>query len=285
MKIGCILVVYNPNIELTKKAIDTILPQVDLVSIIDNSTQKICQKVFEDYNEKCHYISMNGNVGIAGAQNEGLRYLLSLKYDYILFMDQDSISPNDLVVTLLNNLLILQNGKYNVGGIGPRPINRQNNQDYKALIKKGTIITPEITEVSEIISSGSLIPLENFQKTGFMEDKLFIDGVDHEWCWRARSLHKMRFFISENSKLSHQLGEGDKFFVIRNVAISTPFRMYYQFRNYLLLIRRGYVPMYWKVINGIKYSIKMFYYPIFVPPRKAYFVQILRGIRDGILNR
>lgn len=285
MKIGCILVIYNPNIDLAKKSIDSILPQVDMVCIMDNSTQIISKGVFENYNEKCYYVSMNGNVGIAAAQNKGLEYLLSLKYNYVLFMDQDSISPNDLVGSLLENLLFLQGEKYNVGGIGPRPINRQNNQDYKALIRKGAIITPDITEVSEIISSGSLIPLENFPKVGFMEDKLFIDGVDHEWCWRANSLYKMRFFISENSKLSHQLGEGDKFFVVRKVAISTPFRIYYQFRNYLLLIRRGYVPIYWKLVNGIKYSIKMVYYPIFVSPRKKYFVQILRGVRDGILNR
>lgn len=115
-----------------------------------------------------------------------------------------------------------------------------------------------------------------------MDGSLFIDGVDHEWCCRCNKIMKGRFFIAENEHLSHQLGEGDRCFLWKKVAIPTPFRTYYQFRNYFILICRGYVPLYWKISNGIKYIIKAFYYPIFISPRKEYLKNIYGGIRDGI---
>lgn len=36
-----------------------------------------------------------------------------------------------------------------------------------------------------IISSYSLVPLRNFLIVGNMDERLFIDFVDDDWCWRA----------------------------------------------------------------------------------------------------
>ena len=80
----------------------------------------------------------------------------------------------------------------------------------------------------------------------------------------------MAFFISESVQLSHQVGEGDRPFIFRKVAIPTPFRTFYQFRNYFRLVHRGYVPLYWKVSNGFKYSIKFFLLSFMFPAYKLH---------------
>lgn len=90
-----------------------------------------------------------------------------------------------------------------VGAIGPRAFNRCENKEYRGNVKKGKKINNEITEVSELISSASLIAISNFEKVGLMDETLFIDGVDHEWCWRANLRMGGRFFIVETIKLSH----------------------------------------------------------------------------------
>jgi rhamnosyltransferase len=117
-----------------------------------------------------------------------------------------------------------------------------------------------------------------------LDDSLFIDGVDHEWCWRASFKLQLRFFIIESVILSHMLGEGDRHFLIRKVAIPTPFRTYFQFRNYFKLVKRNYVPIYWKFSNGFKYIIKYFYFSLMVKPRMEYFKMINKGIIDGLRN-
>jgi len=284
MEIGCIIVLYCPDILLLKKALNAVKDQVDCIFLVDNSTSNNYDVSDIIFNDKIIYHKMQKNIGIAGAQNIGIRYFLQNNYSHVIFLDQDSIIFPKTVTQLIQDLQSLQKASINVGGIGACPINRQNGEKYIKSLKKDKYLYDDIREVSEIMNSMSLIPIRNFLDVGLMEEELFIDGVDHEWCWRANKMKNFRFFISEKTFISHQLGEGDRFFVIRNVAISTPFRTYYQFRNYFILVRRNYVPIYWKVSNGLKYFVKLFYFPLFIKPRKEYLKNILKGTIDGISN-
>lgn len=285
-QILCILVLYNPNKALLFSAIDSIIGQIDRLWISDNSPQAILtEDTFRQYGEKVIYRQMAGNVGIAAAQNVGLQYAIDTGFEYIYYLDQDSISPSGIIEQLKSDLQMLESNGTVVAAIGPRPVNRQDNKEYRGSVNKGKYFAPGITRVSELMSSASLIRVENFRKAGLMESDLFIDAVDFEWCWRAKENFGGQCFISEKCRLSHQLGEGDKFFIVRKVRTPTPFRVYYQFRNYFWLLPRKYVPFYWKLSNGIKYFIKLFYYPIFLSPRSAYFKRIMSGINAGLFKK
>ena len=282
-KVICVLVLYNSNVELLSKVISAILPQVDLLWISDNSIEPLHLPFIDEKTSCIIYRKMPGNIGIAAAQNYGVRYAIENNFDYLFFLDQDSISPANIINELLLQYDYLCSNFMTVGAIGPRAFNRCENKEYRGNVKKGKKINNEITEVSELISSASLIAISNFEKVGLMDETLFIDGVDHEWCWRANLRMGGRFFIVETIKLSHHLGEGDRHFLWKKVPIPTCFRTYYQYRNYFILLRRNYVPIYWKVSNGIKYMVKLFYYPLCVPPRLLYIKNIWKGIRDGII--
>jgi len=284
MKIGCIIVLYNPDLSIFEKVLNSIVNQVDGIFIADNSPIKIDEKFIGNH-KSIIYKKMLGNTGIAAAQNVGITHFKKFKFSHVIFLDQDSIAGKELVSQLIEDLEFLGKELIQVGGIGPRSINRESNQEYRGKVRRGKPITQYITEVCEIISSASLVPIEHFENIGPLDVSLFIDGVDHEWCWRAKKTKNLRFFISEKAHLSHKLGEGDRFFILRNVAIPTPFRTYYQFRNYFILLRRNYVPIYWKLANGFKYLIKYFYFQLAVQPRKEYFKNINKGIWDGIRNK
>ena len=70
---------------------------------------------------------------------------------------------------------------------------------YQETKKRGKIFSEDLTEVNELMSSTSLIPIEMFSKVGLLEETLFIDGVDHEWCWRAKKIENLRFFCFRES--------------------------------------------------------------------------------------
>ena len=281
-KIGCVLVLYNPNIELTKIVLEKIIPQVELVCIIDNSTQSDSKSFFKQKYDNCHYISMNGNAGIAEAQNVGIKYLISQNFDHVLFLDQDSIAPANMVGKLADAISILCKNNIKVGGLGPRLENRESGDLYTPLVSKGSRYSKNLVEVSEIISSGSLVPVKAFLEVGGFDAYFFIDGVDHEWCWRAKASF-WRFFISDEIVLSHQLGEGDKSFLfIKNINIPAPIRCYYLYRNYLIMLRYPYVPLYWKVSRFIILFSKFLYLSLFISPRRLYVSNILKGLRDGL---
>lgn len=279
MKIGCILVLYNPSFPLLDMVVKSVENQVDALFLADNSDINSEHLIQCD---KAIYKKMSGNVGIAAAQNEGIRFFLSQGFSHLFFLDQDSVLSSGLVNQLVDDWESLEKNHVLIGGIAARPINRKSGKKYQASTTQGSHYSDNLTEVGEIMNSSSLITAKNFSEVGLFEEGLFIDGVDHEWCWRASMLKDFRFFISEKAQLSHQLGEGDRFFIIRDVAIPTPFRSYYQFRNYFILLRRKYVPLHWKILNGFKYFIKLFYFPLFVKPKRAYLKNSLRGIRDGL---
>jgi len=278
IKIGCVIVLYNPSEPLLEKVIESIDKQVHTIFFADNSDHP----ANKNFGENSIYRKMDGNVGIAAAQNEGIRYFLTNHYTHLFFLDQDSVLSIGLVDQLLKDLQQLQGAGLKVGAIGARPFNRESGKKYQASVTKGSRLKLNITEVGEIMNSASLIPSENFIDVGFFDEGLFIDGVDHEWCWRAKKNLNFRFFISENAKISHYLGEGDRFFLIRPIAIPTPFRAYYQFRNYFILSKRSYVPSYWKWKNGIKFFIRFFYLSLCVKPKRIFFKKCIQGIYDGI---
>lgn len=284
MSVGCVIVTYNPNIDLLQNVIDSVLSQADKIFISDNSTQNFNGKcVLND--SKIVYVKHGFNLGIAAAQNVGIEYFNSLKYTHVILLDQDSVMPNGLVKTLYSDLEYLLVKGIIVGGIGPKIINKDGLSEYKkSIVVHSDFKNNFIVEVSELMSSATLIPLLNFENIGLFDENLFIDGVDHEWCWRASHKGKYRFFISSKTKLYHKLGEGDKFFVFKKISIPTPIRTFYQYRNYINLLSRNYVPLKWKVLNGIKYFVKYFYYPLFVSPRIDYFRFINKGIFQGVIS-
>lgn len=282
-RIGCIVVLYNPDVSLLLKSIDSVKNQVDAIFFSDNSTDHFDKKKLSIL-ENVVYEKMPGNIGIAAAQNVGIRYFMEHDFSHIIFLDQDSIMVSGMVQQLLTDMRRLENKSIAVGAIGARSFHRESNKSYRGLIKKGKFIDQGISEMTELISSASLITLNNFKNVGLLEEDLFIDAVDFEWCWRAAHICKFRFFISEKVQLSHQVGEGDRNLVLRDVAIPTPFRTYYQFRNYFILARRSYVPLYWKLSNGFKFFIKFFYYSLILPQKKEYLMNMIKGIKDGIVS-
>ena len=84
MKVISILVLYNPNMILLKENIYSVLQQVDYLYISDNTPGRTVglDEIIRGY-ENVLYQSMEGNVGIAKAQNYGIKFAIENKFDYI----------------------------------------------------------------------------------------------------------------------------------------------------------------------------------------------------------
>ncbi len=286
-KVGAIVVLYNPDFTVTRNALSSLVDQVDQVCVVDNSLSDHTEELSRF--PSVEYKPLLKNIGIAAEQNIGIRYFIDLGYDFVLFSDQDSIAPGNVVDKLLENYQALKEAGIKVGAVGTRAINRQSgllyvdkSNEIRVINKRALSNSSNVTECYSIKSSISLILCKAFNIVGGFDESLFIDGVDNEWCWRAWHKCGLRSFIVEDAKISHMLGEGDRCFFWKKVAIASPFRVYYQFRNYLWLCRREYVPRYWKKKNGMKFFVKLFYYPICVAPRAMYLRCIVHGVITGL---
>lgn len=283
-KLHAVMVTFHPDINVVTKNIDNLLAShvVDGVHIVDNTPGGAALDTLNGVNVFVH--CLGDNKGIATAQNVGIQAALDVDADYIVLFDQDSVLEIDLVPKLLSAIQHAKLQGINIACLGPRPLDVFSGKKYRPVIQKEHSISSDITVCSQIIASGKLIDASVLKNIGLMEDSLFIDGVDHEWCWRARKYGYV-VAIAETAVMKHTLGDAREKFMGLSYKVGSAIRMYYQFRNVIILSRRGYVPLYWKVRNilGMFFRFYVFgFNRVDSSIRRQY---MLKGIVDGIKKR
>ncbi len=280
-KIYSILVSYNPDIEELNQAVCRLKIQTDIVVVCNNSDYDI---KFEDEQE-VKIFNFGENLGIAKAQSIGMKWAFENGADFILQMDQDSIPHGDLVKRLLECYEELTNSGCKIGLVGSQDYDKDSLKESKPKIDRGNSLKNiNYIKINQVISSGTLISKECYDLVGEMDNDLFIDAVDYEYCWRAR---KQGFLVIKNieAKIAHKFGNGIKKVLGITMIVPSPIRHYYQYRNLILLINRNYVSNYWKITNLLKQFLKFIFLPFILDKKKERFSYMIKGIKDGILRK
>lgn len=90
--------------------------------------------------------------------------------------------------------------------------------------------------------------------------------------------------ITQRLKLQHKVGQCDHVFMGYPIIQSAPVRYYYQYRNFLWLIRRNYVPLKWKINAGIRKLAEIILLLFYVKAKLAILKNIFLGIKDGLCH-
>lgn len=279
--IGAVVILYKPDSSQTYQLIESVIEQVDVLCVIDNSPEATQLNVGK---EKLHYHHFPNNVGVASAHNIGLRDLLSSGCIYGLLLDQDSQIDGDFVFRLSSLMVASKVNKRPLVAIGPRIICSFSEKLVKPRVQREVMVYDDLVCVTQIISSGMMIDLSKLSQIGLKDETLFIDGVDHEWCWRAQT-HDFMVAIASKIEMVHRLGDTRSKFAGVTYKVGSPIRLYYQFRNILLLARRAYVPKYWKFRNLSVLPIRLLANSILQTDRRARLGFMLCGLWDGVCNK
>ncbi len=207
-----IIVTYNFDQNL-KHNLNNIIKQIDSLIIIDNGSTVCCtnflQNIQKKYSKKVSIIYNKQNLGLARAQNQGLIHLKPFKPKWVIFFDQDSNPEKNMIKNILE---VAKHEKYSL--LGPQIIEDSVKKQTKYLIKKRNSLFFQRVNIEDknlknnvygLISSGSVIKFEVFEKIGLFRENFFIDYIDFEFCLRAK-LNNYKIFIVENSFLFHKQG-------------------------------------------------------------------------------
>lgn len=220
---------------------------------------------------------MRENKGIATAQNIGIAKAREIGAEFVIFFDQDSQCEPSLIDTLQLEFITMRNSGMKIGAIGPMMLDKQSGKLYDE--NHHTEENP--LPVTTIISSGTFTSLDVLDEVGEMSDTLFIDYVDHEWCWRAQN-HGYRIFESPNAILSHQVGDRIIKFCGHAFLLSAPLRYYYQYRNALWLTKFDYVPISWKRKTIRLQLAQLIFIPWYTSSPLVCLLSMLKGIVVGL---
>ena len=285
-----IVVAFNFSGERADNIITRLINQGVYTIVVDNSDRhsNFLESITSDY-----YFN-GGNVGIAKAQNTGIRRALTKGAKGVLIFDQDSLIPGDYVVKMLQ---VANSVPENIGIISPKILDLNTGQftnprSYRRNAK-GIKINNSIENDSDYfyaakpIASGQFIFSRVFQEVGVMEENYFIDAVDTEFNLRA-ILAGYESIVHGDVLLHHTIGSK------RTVTIGpillrpsnhSAFRKYFIERNNIWMYRKFKKNVQGLGLQTMLTVLSQIVYILFENDKTAKFKSSFKGIVDGILTR
>lgn len=277
------IVLYNPDIPRLTENINAIIDQVDYVILADNgsSNKDLFPQAFP-VSDKIVTIYSPENRGIAWALNRIFEKAVNLDAAWVLTLDQDSVCPPDIVRDYRTYLASqgsrsedISDPAEHIGILCPTIV------DKNAGIIEGGHPDPRPTK--RCITSGALTSCRGWIAIHGFDEKMFIDGVDFDYC--DRLWHAGYQVIRIGSiHLTHELGHMTTHrFLFSTVKVQnhSALRKYYIVRNRFYLSRKQGKPL--AVLGSfcfvIKFSATILLYE---QDKKAKMHAVFRGVRDGL---
>ncbi len=284
---GIVVVFYRPDGDCVKRA-NRFVDFARCV-VVDN-TERIDRAATLGLDDRITYVANGANLGIATAINQGVTRLIDAAARARSFSIRTASLRPQLIEALPRTLdTELQRGARvalvgpayedaRLGGVAPFV-----RFGYLKLQRVAPVGTRPI-DVDFLISSGSCINLAAWRDIGPMEDELFIDFVDLEWCVRARS-KGYAVLGAPALRLAHSLGGTPVVVFGRAYPSHSPLRHYYMFRNAIALIKRSYIPWSWKSTELVKFPVRLAIYGLFMHPRARHVSMAMLGIWHGLTGK
>lgn len=285
----CIVVAFNPSEKLFLQAIKSINTNTPNIIIVNNGENFNTLDV--DIFEHITIIDCKKNQGISCAQNLGIRAAIENGARYIWLSDQDTVYPENFLEKMLVAIDICQAQGTRLGALAPSYFDTHKGT-VQALVRHAPFTQkfpckPGLHHVSHAIASGTLIPTSALRDVGLMQENLFIDWVDLEWCWRAKNRHGYDTICTGDVVIEHTMGDGSVQFRGKKVSIRSPLRHYYMVRNAVhiaLHSRSATVPIRFEIFaKSLAWTLV---FPLIAPTQKRQHLRAtLAGLWDGLRNR
>lgn len=281
---AAVLVSYCPDNAVLERTLKSLLSQVDALYWVDNgSSSRLPEFPTAD---NLVFIGLDQNMGIATAQNLGIRAAIEDAAEFILLSDQDTFFPLDTLDDLIKTFQRWPNAAAVV------PLFKDKNKkaaDGFILENTCSFIPKNISggdhKLFQAIASGKVLRVASLQQTGLMDESLFIDWVDLEWCWRARK-HGFEVIGNASITIEHSLGDSAKDLGFREVNLRSPVRHYYITRNaFYLAFRSPYLSLPHRIVLLVRSLRYLIAFPLLSRPRGANISAVSKALYHGVTGK
>lgn len=247
--------------------------QVSNILVVDNGSDNVSrvEELLSSY-KNTYLIKNRNNIGIAAALNQACEEAIKKGFQWILTLDQDSVCPPNFV----NDLLKVEKDCVSAGIVAPIIIDR--NVGIVGHSNNG------IQKVRTCITSGALTNLTAWRQIDGFDEKMFIDSVDFDFCFRLR---KAGYFVYQTNTvtLDHAIGDSKKckflFWTFNNLEHSA-FRDFYIAQNSIYYPRKNRLWLHF--IRGNFRNLKLIFVVLLYEGNKREKINaICKGWRKGFV--
>jgi rhamnosyltransferase len=240
-----------------------------LVVVVDNNPEPM-QELLPG--KGCVYLLNRNQGGIAGGLNRGIHSACQMGVTWITLLDQDSrISPRQICRLRAP----FDSDPARLLLIGPSIWDEQRQRRHG----RWSSSTYPLQKTRLLISSGTTFRSADWNSLGALHEGLFIDFVDHAWCFRAQ-VRGFQLFQHAEVTLKQQFGVEHPSWLCRSLGLQlySPARHFYGLRNLRWLCLQTYIPLDLKVKEVLKMLIKPWLWVLFEPQRRANLKAITAGL-------
>lgn len=267
MKIAAVVVLYNPEEIGIDSVVSNIISYesfVDKIYLIDNSLNEHFDLATRIKNSE--FISNKNKGGIGGAQNIGCQKAFEDGFDWVMTMDQDTLFDSKQIKDYIKLIEEFFEKDSLAVSYSLRVENVTKTLHWSDFFKNvlrpikrkvfGEKKIPHGYEYKErCISSANIVKLSVWKEIKGFNEKLFIDQVDYEFCYRliGKGYRIVKF---NDVYINQHFGEAHGFTLFRKkYAKYSLFRFYHCIRN-SFVVKRNY-PQYKKFYS--KYITDLFF--------------------------
>lgn len=224
------------------------------------------------------------NLGLARALNDIIEVFRASTSQYLFLFDQDSRISDDYIDRMINEYQSISLVDHSIVCLAPMLIDVKHRRisATNAILGSSQSIN---TAYPTAATSGCLFMQKSFSTVGVMDENLFIDGIDHDWCLRAW-VSQCSIYFSAKTTLSHNMGDSViKFGTSLKPIHSNSVRHYYIVRNSIYMILWKSFPFGWNLLEAFKTIRRVVGYPLLSRKKLLSLRMVALGILHGILKR
>ena len=216
-KVAAVVTLYNPDSSVVEH-ISSYAPYVDRLYIVDNS-ENIHDVLSHLTQQLPHTVLLHqgANIGMAKALNTALYRAREDGYEWLITFDQDTFFDASDIPLFLSTLFSADTT--HVAIVSPL--------HNKKFICPNAV--PPLIPAESVMTSANAVHIQKALSVGGFNEKLFIDEVDHDFCFRLAQ-HRYKILLHRSVAVNHTLGTKKN-----AVTLYPPERLYYMLRNYLYL--------------------------------------------------
>lgn len=286
------IVTYEPDVSAVEQLVKKLGDCDSEILLIDNGSSNsdaLADRFGEHPGVRLYLLEKN--LGLAAAINVACQRALENGSRYTMAIDQDSLLQDDHLRRMIDTFEDARARAPRLAALGAcvYDIHQQRELPFKTFGAHPAGKRPELptrfSHADFLITSGTLLSTDALRSIGLMNEWLFIDSVDLDWCFRARAegwllLGTTSTHIRQN--IGHSTLRPSGF--LGKFRVHNPGRYYTMTRNRRFLYKQSYTPGIWSIKDSVRAVVKYLVLMLFSIDRAEISRAHWKGLRASTNN-